>query len=227
MPSRWFSASLPATPSSRNGTSATLVLLRQRPDRPGGTPRVVAAEVRRRFHAREDDRDAARLRALDDLRQVASQLVERQAAQRVVAAERDDRAPARRLRAPSRAGSARRPTCRLRRRRSRLRSPSLRRSSAAAGAPDTPRRGRQTQAGGEAVAERHDARPAVAGAAAGGRVRGAGCRALARSSPRDDSQARRSASAAANRSDASMHGASAADAVMAIGRGSPRLTSSA
>ena len=51
---------------------------------------VVAAVVRRRFHAGEDHRDAARLRPLDDLREVALQLLGRQTAQAVVAAERDD-----------------------------------------------------------------------------------------------------------------------------------------
>ena len=51
---------------------------------------VVAAEVGRRFHARQHDGDALRLRPLDDLGQIALQLLGRQPAQPVVAAERDD-----------------------------------------------------------------------------------------------------------------------------------------
>ena len=91
MPSRWFSDSMPATPSSRNGTSAHVVLLRQRRDTPGErrrcsrAPKFGGASMPGEHH-----RDAARLRPLDDLRQVAAQLVDRQAAQAVVAAERDD-----------------------------------------------------------------------------------------------------------------------------------------
>ena len=51
--------------------------------------RVGRAEIRRRFHAGKDHFDAARIRALDDRRQVLAQLLDRQAPQRVVAAERD------------------------------------------------------------------------------------------------------------------------------------------
>ena len=54
---------------------------------------VIDAVIRRRLHARQDHRDAARLRPLDDLREVARQLRDRQAAQAVVAAERDDQNP--------------------------------------------------------------------------------------------------------------------------------------
>ena len=46
--------------------------------------------VRRRFHAGEDDADVPRLRALDDAREVVAQLLDRQAAKAVVAAERHD-----------------------------------------------------------------------------------------------------------------------------------------
>jgi hypothetical protein len=51
---------------------------------------VVAAPVRRRLHAGQHHADLARLRALDDLREIVLEFGGRQPAQRVVAAERHD-----------------------------------------------------------------------------------------------------------------------------------------
>src|SRR5581483_8052060 len=51
---------------------------------------VLASPVRRRLHARQDYHDATFLRTLDDLRQIVLELLRRQRAQRVVAAQCDD-----------------------------------------------------------------------------------------------------------------------------------------
>jgi hypothetical protein len=52
--------------------------------------RVVDAIVRRRFHARKYDRDAARLGAIEYRGEILFKIVDRQSAQSVIRAERDD-----------------------------------------------------------------------------------------------------------------------------------------
>jgi len=52
--------------------------------------RISGAEIRRRFHASQDHLDAACLRAIRDGDEVVAELLDRQPAKRVVAAERDD-----------------------------------------------------------------------------------------------------------------------------------------
>ena len=64
--------SMPATPVEQERDERDAVLLGQIRIHLVKGDGVVAAEVRRRFHAGEHDRDLLRLRALDDLRQVAA-----------------------------------------------------------------------------------------------------------------------------------------------------------
>ena len=122
MPSRWFSDSMPATPSSRNGTSMDDV--RTSPSQRSGTtcvkrttmyvrcPKFGGASIPARttaiFLAWARSMMSARLR---------SQLIDRQSAQPVVGAKRDDQHAHVACRAPNRGGAVRRRTYRPRRRR--------------------------------------------------------------------------------------------------------------
>ena len=83
----------PRDPLEQKRDERHAVFFRQRRIRLVKGERVVDAVVRRRFHARQDHGHATGLRALDDLREVARQFRDRQAAQAVVAAKRDHQNP--------------------------------------------------------------------------------------------------------------------------------------
>ena len=88
IPSAWLSAALSGNAFEEKRNQPHVVPLRERRIHGAKSRRVVGAEIRRRFHARENHRQPSLLSLLDDLREIAFELFGGQSAQPVVAAQR-------------------------------------------------------------------------------------------------------------------------------------------
>ncbi len=79
MPSDWFIDQVAGHSLEQERHQRGAILLGQRWKNLAKLDDVSATKIRRRLHAGEDDRDASGLRGLDHLREVAAQLIGRQA----------------------------------------------------------------------------------------------------------------------------------------------------